>query len=106
MAEYDAEAVKALEAAGFESDETTKSYLEEFAEKSNMHQGGPYEIHGVWKRAMVTVHVEQNTMTEIQDGITSVVTHPHVAVVSGPNGKIACNATDVEAILSAADLLG
>jgi hypothetical protein len=103
MSDYDA---SDLTDVGFEPDEQTKTYLEEFATKANMHQGGPYEVHGVWKRGMVTVHVEQNTTTEVQDGITSVVTHPHVAVVSGPNGKIAVNATDVEGILSAADQLG
>ena len=96
----------ALEAAGFKHDDDGKGYLEEFAIKANMHQGGDYVVHGFWKRGMVSVHIEQNTTTEVQDGIQSVVTHPTVAVVSGPNGKVAVNATDVEGILYAADQLG
>lgn len=98
--------VAALEAAGFTHDDDGKGYLEEFANKAEMHQGGEYVVHGFWKKGMVAVHIEQNTTTEVQDGISSVVTHPTVAVVSGPNGKIAVNATDVEGILSAADQLG
>jgi hypothetical protein len=103
MADFDA---AALEASGFTHDDDGKGYLEEFANKANMHNGGDYVVHGVWKRGMVQVHVETNTNTEVQDGISSVVTHPSVAVVSGPNGKIAVNATDLEGILSAADQLG
>lgn len=98
--------VTGLEAAGFTHDDDAKGHLEEFATKAGMHNGGDYVVHGVWKRGMVTVHIETNTNTEVQDGISSVVTHPSVAVVSGPNGKIACNALEVEGILAAADQLG
>lgn len=98
--------VTALEAAGFKHDDEGKTYLEEFAVKADMHQGGDYQVHGFWKRGMVTVHIEQNTTTEVTDGISSVITHPAVASVSGPNGKVAVNANDVEAILYEADQLG
>lgn len=102
----DTDVLSALEAAGFVHDDENKSHLEEFATKSNMHQGGDYLVHGVWKRGMVTVHMEQNTTTEVVDGLTSVVTHPSVAVISGPNGKVACSAADANGILDAADYLG
>lgn len=98
--------VAALEAAGFKHDDEGKTYLEEFANKAEMHNGGEYVVHGFWKRGMVTVHIEQNTTTEVQDGISSVVTHPTVAAVSGPNGRVAVNASDIEGILYAADQLG
>lgn len=103
MADFNAEG---LEAAGFQHDDDGKGHLEEFANKAGMHNGGDYLVHGVWKRGMVQIHVETNTNTEVQDGISSVVTHPSVAVVSGPNGKVTVNATDLEGILFAADQLG
>lgn len=93
--------MKALEAAGFQPDDELKAAHEEQAANDGMDESGPYVIHGAWRKGLVTVFVEQNTVAESLDGgIEATIQHPSVCVVSGPKGKVACNAEDTELILA------
>lgn len=91
----------ALELAGFTQDDDLKTAHEEQADKNGMHEAGPYVVHGVWKKGLVTLVFEQNTSAEdLGGGMNAVIQHPVVCVVSGPNGKAACNPDDTELILA------
>jgi hypothetical protein len=77
--------IKALEKAGFKHDDELKSAHEEQADKNSMHETGPYVVHGVWRKGLVSVLFEQNNAA--------------VCVVSGPKGRAACNPDDTELLL-------
>lgn len=92
--------VKALEDSGFVHDDDMKSAHTDNATKNGMSDFGPYVVHGVWRKGLVTVLCEQNTAPEpMGGGMSAIISHPAVCVVSGPNGKAACNAEDTELIL-------
>lgn len=91
---------KTLESAGFTQDEALKSAHEEQADKNSMHDAGPYVVHGVWTKGLVTLLFEQNTAAEdMGGGMKAVIQHPSVCVATGPKGKAACNPDDTELIL-------
>lgn len=92
--------IKSLEDAGFKHDDESKDAHVELADRVNMHESGPYVVHGVWKKGLVTVKIEQNTAAEpMGGGLSAVIQHPPVALVSGPNGTVACNPDDIELAL-------
>jgi hypothetical protein len=92
--------IKALEKAGFKHDDELKSAHEEQADKNSMHETGPYVVHGVWRKGLVSVLFEQNTAAEeMGGGMKAVIQHPAVCVVSGPKGRAACNPDDTELLL-------
>jgi hypothetical protein len=96
--------IAALESAGFVHDDELKAAHEEHAERYEMHATGPYVIHGMWKKGLVTLLFEQNTASEpMGGGMSAVIQHPPVCIVSGPRGRLACTADDVELILSLVD---
>lgn len=96
----------ALELEGFVEDDTLASARAEKASQDNMHQTGPYVIHGVWRKGAVTLVFEQNTAAEeMGGGMSAVIQHPAVCVVSGPKGSAACNPADVKLILALAEEL-
>lgn len=98
--------IDALKAAGFKDDAKLHAAHEEQATENKMHDGGPYVVHGVMKKGSVTVLFEQNTAPEeIGGGMKAVISHPAVCVVSGPNGRAACNPDDTELILHLAEQL-
>ena len=92
----------ALEGAGFKHDDELKGAHEESATSNEMHTGGPYVIHGVWRKGLVSIVVEQNTDTIETDGMSVSTTHPPVAVVQGPKGRAGCNPSDADLLLSLA----
>lgn len=96
----------AWEAAGFTHDDELKSAHEAQANKHKMHDSGPYVVHGVWRRGLVNLIVEQNTaVEEISGGLTAAIQHPTVCVVVGPGGRAACNVADTALILQLAEEL-
>jgi hypothetical protein len=100
------DAIAVLEKAGFKHDDELKSGHEEQAEKNDMHQSGPYVVHGVWKKGLVTVLLEQNTAAEpMGGGMSAIIQHPPVAVISGPQGRGSCNPDDVEALRHLLDVV-
>lgn len=96
----------ALQGASFTEDVDAKVAREEFAEKANMHQNGPYKVHSMWKRGTVSVFIEQTVTQEDQGGMISQVTHQPVAVIEGPKGRVAAAASDVEAVLFEINAMG
>lgn len=91
----------ALKKAGFKHDDETKAAHEEHATTNDMHKDGPYVVHGVWKKGLVNLLFEQNTAAEpMGGGMSAVIQHPHVCIVSGPKGRVACNADDMDLILA------
>lgn len=99
--------IKTIEADGFKHDDEMKSAHVANAEKNKMSDSGPYVVDGVWRKGIVTLLFEQNTCPEhMGGGMSAIISHPAVCVVSGPNGKAACSADDTDLILSLANEFG
>jgi len=98
MAEFD---VNALTKLGFKklTNEQWVAKSEEFA-KSGMNLGGKYDFLYLLTRNATTVLIEQNTATVIQDGLEVTTKHPPVAILSGPGGRAAVAAGDMQALLT------
>lgn len=87
--------------AGYIEDDAAKAAIE--AATAHMHQTGPYVVLGVYRKGAVTLQFEQNTAAEtLGGGLIATITHPAVCVLSGPNGRVACDAADTELILAVA----
>lgn len=85
--------------AGFVLDSGMKSAEDEAAQAAELDRGGPYVVHGVYTRGAVSVKVEENTDTRVEDGMKSMTTYPVVAVISGPRGTVTAAASDAELVL-------
>jgi hypothetical protein len=96
--------VDKLIAAGFTHDDDLKAAQEQFAVSTGMHTGGPYVVQGAWRRGLTTLLFEQNTAPEpsVSNRVVS-ISHPAVCIVTGPQGKAACDAEDIDLILWVAD---
>ena len=105
MTEAIADPIQLLLDAGFVKDLTTKQWTDANAEatRAGMGNGGDYRLDYLLRRGDVTVQIEQNVSTLVQDGLETMTRHPAVAVVVGPRGRVACPANDTALILSMAD---
>lgn len=97
MANFD---VNALTKMGFQKMTTDQwaQQVESYA-AAGMNQGGKYDFLYCLTRGKTSVIVEQNTATVIQDGLEVTTKHPTVAIVSGPGGRAAVAAGDMQALL-------
>lgn len=91
---------EALLSQGFTLDEASRSAAQQNADAQGMSVNGPYVVESVHVKGDVLVSVERNQSPEDLGGYTALVTHPALAVVTSPKGRIACNPNDVELVLS------
>lgn len=89
--------------AGFERIENEREAHQSVADASNMDEGGPYFVRGVYKKDRVTLTFEVNVSTIEQGGMTSQINHPQVCIIEGPGGRVACSANDTELQLRLAE---
>ncbi len=96
-----------LDELGFKNDRAAAKDVLAKAKDPNvgggdMTESGPYVVHGVWAKDDVRVVVEQNTAPDRRDAgedePVAIVTHPKVAVVSGPKATVAVTASDTESL--------
>lgn len=85
-----------LTALGFTADAQAKAVAEENAEAQGLSTNGDYTVHDVYTKGDVVVTVEQNQAPEDLGGLSALVTHPPVAVVASPKGRVAFNPADVD----------
>lgn len=62
------------------------------AQGTGLRANGPYELLGAWRNGQATITVERNTAPDPWTG--RLTTYPAVAVVDGPNGRVAVNPDD------------
>lgn len=99
-----AEDLDFLTEAGFTHDEGMTSAAEDSSK--HMSTSGPYIIHGIYVRGQVSVKVEENTDTRLEDGMKTMTTYPATAIISGPKGTVAAPISDPGLVLRMADELG
>jgi hypothetical protein len=85
-----------LTSLGFTDDAKAKQAAEDNAQAQDLSANGEYIVEGVFTKDDVVVTVEQNQAPEDLGGLTAVVTHPPVAVIASPKGRIAFNPEDAE----------
>lgn len=100
-----AELHEALEQAGFTHADDLKAAHEERATKNGMHNSGPYVVHHVWTKGLLSIVLEQNTCPDGDEtsGLSALVTHPPVCVVTGPGGRCAVSPNYIEGVLTLAE---
>lgn len=82
---------------GFTRDEASKSAAEANAEANGMSSNGAYVVQDVFVRGEVVVTVEQNQAPEdFGGGMSAIVTHPPLAIIASPKGRVAFNPEDLE----------
>lgn len=91
---------EALTGVGFQADAELKTAHEEAAVSMGMDTGGPYKVLAVYRKGLTNVLIEQNTASEQVDGMEITTSHPALALVQGPKGKVGCNPSDIELLLS------
>jgi hypothetical protein len=87
-----------LEELGFTADKEALDTHEQNAAAFGMSDNGAYAVHGVHTKGDVIVHTEQNTAPEDLGGLSAIVTHPTVAVMVSPKGRVAFNPEHVEIV--------
>lgn len=87
-----------LSELGFKADSKAKQAALTDAEAQGLSVNGSYDVHAVYAKDGITVTVEQNQATEDIGGLSAVVTHPPVAVMESPKGRVAFNPNDVELV--------
>lgn len=92
--------------AGFKRSAELKAAYIAKAKKEDLSHNGTYTVQDVWTKGLVTLLFEQNTASEVIGGLSAAITHPAVCIVFSPAGRAACNAHDVQLILSVAAELG
>lgn len=93
----------ALEAVGFAPHEDAAEYFRAISHELGMQDNGPYEVLACWTRGQTVVLVEQNTAPDdLGGGMTAVITHPPVAVIEGPRGRVAASPLDVALVVDQA----
>lgn len=86
-----------LKRLGFIEDERGRAAAETNAETAGVNDNGTYTVQAVYVRDNIVVTVEQNQAPEqLGDGMTAVVTHPPLAVIASPKGRVAFNPADTE----------
>lgn len=83
---------------GFTEDKDAHKAQEQNAAALGMSDNGDYTVHHVLTKDDVIVHVEQNVAPEDLGGLTAVVTHPAVAVIASPKGRVAFNPEHTEIV--------
>lgn len=81
---------------GFKADKQAKQVAVDNADAQGMSANGSYDIHDVFIKGNTVVTVEQNQAPEDLGGLSAVVTHPAVAVIASPQGRVAFNPDNVE----------
>lgn len=80
---------------GFVDDKAQAQSDEAAAIAEGAGNGGEFSVDNVFTKNNVKVTVQQNSATEDVGGLSAVVTHPPVAVVESPKGRVAFNPSDV-----------
>lgn len=80
---------------GFTDDPTQAQADQAAAIEAGAGSGGEFSVNHVFTKNQIKVTVEQNSATEDVGGLSAVVTHPPVAVIESPNGRVAFNPSDV-----------
>lgn len=89
---------------GFSRDADSKRAAESNAEANGMSRNGPYTVQDVFVRGDVVITVEQNQSPEdFGGGMTAVITHPPLAIIASPKGRVAFNPQDVPLAQSLVD---
>lgn len=92
---------------GFINDTALQSGLTQIAADLGMGENGSYKVLACYSKGDVSVTVEQNQSPEVLGGgMSAVVTHPPLAIVVGPKGRIAANPDDIELVVSLISDLG
>lgn len=87
-----------LGSLGFAQDGEAANVARQNAEAQGLSHNGPYEVLGVWRRGEVMVLLEHNTAPDVFNGLNALISHPPVAVLSGPKGRVAVNPDDLELV--------
>lgn len=85
-----------LTSLGFTADDKAKQAAIDNADAQELSHNGDYTVHDVFTKGDVVITVEQNQAPEDLGGLTAVVTHPPVAVIASPKGRVAFNPADVD----------
>lgn len=89
-----------LTSIGFMEDPELRLALSQEAIDKNLDRGGPYRLLAALRKGLITVVVEQNVTTEVLGGLSTQITYPEVAKVTGPGGSTACAAEDQNLVLA------
>jgi len=98
--------IATLANSGWDKNEIQLQQYQQQASNDGLSHNGAYVVLAVLTKGLVTIVFEQNTASENVGGLDAAVTHPAVAVISSPKGKVACNPTDAELIVNVAADLG
>lgn len=83
---------------GFVEDAEAKDVAEQNAAALGLSSNGTYTVHHVFTKGDVLVTIEQNQAAEdMGNGMSAMVTHPPVAVATGPKGRCSFNLEDRDA---------
>lgn len=91
--------------AGFEYDADEHQAGIQTAEEIGMHNGGAYQLHGVYVKGRVFIKIEENTDTQNSNGLNMQINHPQVCVIYGPKGSVAASPQDRDLVLRMAEEL-
>lgn len=97
--------IQHLKEQGFEEDAAGRQAAQQNAEAQGMGANGEYTVLDVLTRGEVVVTIEQNQAPEDVGGLTAVVTHPPLAIVASPKGRVAANPEDVTLVAALVDQL-
>lgn len=85
-----------LEQLGFTRDENVRDQILVLSLEADLSHNGEYSVGDVFVRGECVVVVEQNQAPEDLGGMKAVVTHPPLAIIESPKGRVAFNPTDVK----------
>lgn len=87
--------IEVLTKLGFKQDPASKKAAEDIAVAQKLSASGAYTIQDVLVRDDVIVTIEQNHSPEdYGNGMTALVSHPALAVMVSPRGRVAFNPQD------------
>ena len=92
--------VAKLVGEGFVQNKDLKEAYEEDGVRYNLSHNGPYTIFAVLTKGLFVLVFEQNTASQVIDGMTVSIQHPMVCIVSKGDTRVTCNALDLNLILS------
>lgn len=87
-----------LHELGFKADSKAKQAALAEAEAQGLSANGSYDVHAVYVKDGITVTVEQNQAPEDVGGLSAVITHPPVAIMESPKGRVAFNPQHLELV--------